>query len=54
MILKNISGRQMFQKITPLIILALFAAGVYFMLKGMHNATRLADPQSAKKVEATE
>ncbi len=28
----------MFQKFAPLIILAMFAIGVYFMLKGMDNA----------------
>ena len=28
----------MFQKFTPLIILAIFAVGVYFMIKGMDNA----------------
>jgi len=40
----------MFQKFAPLIILALFAIGVYFMMKGMENATNMAKPQ---KVEAT-
>ncbi len=44
----------MFQKIAPLIILALFAAGAYFMVKGMHHATKLADPKAAKKIKATE
>ncbi|WP_295419875.1 hypothetical protein [Sulfurovum sp.] len=32
----------MFQKLAPLIILAMFAAGAYFMVKGMHNATNMA------------
>ena len=41
----------MFQKIAPLIILALFAIGAYFMVKGMHHATKLADPKAAQKVK---
>jgi len=41
----------MFQKIAPLIVLALFAIGAYFMVKGMHHATKMADPQKAKKVK---
>ncbi len=41
----------MFQKIAPLIILALFAIGAYFMINGMHHATKLADPKAAKKVK---
>ncbi len=41
----------MFQKFTPLIILALFAAGAYFMVKGMHHATKLSDPKQAKKIK---
>jgi hypothetical protein len=32
----------MFQKLAPLIILAMFAIGAYFMLQGMHNATNMA------------
>jgi len=31
----------MFQKYAPLVILALFAIGTYFMLKGMDNALAL-------------
>ena len=31
----------MFQKIAPLIILAMFAIGAYFMVQGMHNATHM-------------
>ncbi len=38
----------MFQKIAPLLILALFAVGAYFMIQGMKHATHLADPQKAK------
>jgi hypothetical protein len=32
----------MFQKIAPLIILAMFAVGAYFMIQGMHSATQMA------------
>jgi uncharacterized protein (UPF0333 family) len=32
----------MFQKIAPLIILAMFAVGAYFMIQGMHSATAMA------------
>ena len=32
----------MFQKLTPLIVLAMFAIGAYFMMQGMHNATQMA------------
>ncbi len=39
----------MFQKIAPLIVLAMFAIGAYFMIKGMQHATKLADPQTVKK-----
>jgi len=31
----------MLQKYTPLIILALFAIGAYFMIQGMEHATSL-------------
>ena len=34
----------MFQKITPLLILALFAIGTYFMIQGMEHATALGHP----------
>jgi hypothetical protein len=34
----------MLKKLTPLIVLALFATGMYFMLKGMDNAVELAKP----------
>ncbi len=44
MILKMTKDRPMFQKLAPLIVLALFVAGMYFMLKGMDNAVALAKP----------
>jgi len=31
----------MFQKFAPLIILGLFAAGMYFMMQGMEKATHM-------------
>jgi UDP-N-acetylmuramyl pentapeptide phosphotransferase/UDP-N-acetylglucosamine-1-phosphate transferase len=34
----------MFEKFTPLIILAMFAIGAYFMIMGMENATNMANP----------
>lgn len=34
----------MFQKYAPLIILALFAIGAYFMIQGMEHATSLGNP----------
>ncbi len=38
----------MFQKYAPLIVLALFAAGVYFMLQGMQGAMDMADHKKVK------
>jgi hypothetical protein len=35
-------GIFMFQKITPLLVLAMFALGAYFMAQGMKNATDMA------------
>jgi len=35
----------MFQKFAPLIILAMFAIGVYFMIKGMDNALAMGSGQ---------
>jgi len=32
----------MFQKYAPLIILAMFAIATYFMVNGMHNASKMA------------
>jgi len=40
----------MFQKLAPLLILALFAVGVYFMIEGMNNAVQMGKPK--KGVEA--
>ena len=31
----------MFQKLAPLIVLALFLAGMYFMMQGMDNAVEM-------------
>jgi hypothetical protein len=39
----------MFQKLAPLIILAMFAIGAYFMLQGMHHATNMAKSQKEAK-----
>ena len=39
----------MFQKIAPLIVLAMFAIGAYFMVQGMENATKMANPSKTKK-----
>ncbi len=41
----------MFQKLTPLIVLAMFAVGAYFMIQGMKNAADMADPKKAKAVK---
>ena len=38
----------MFQKIAPLIVLALFAVGVYFMIQGMKGAMDMAKPENTK------
>ena len=43
----------MFQKLTPLIVLALFATGMYFMLKGMDNAVAMAKPTEKSNKPAT-
>lgn len=32
---------KMFQKLTPLIVLALFLTGLYFMIEGMDNAVEM-------------
>jgi len=41
----------MFQKLAPLIVLALFVTGMYFMIQGMDNAVEMttADKQSEAK-----
>ena len=41
----------MLQKFAPLIVLAMFAIGVYFMLQGMQGAIDMADPKKAQKSE---
>ncbi len=41
----------MFQKLAPLIVLVLFAIGVYFMLQGMQSAMDMADPEKMKAKE---
>jgi len=39
----------MFQKLAPLIVLAMFAVGAYFMVQGMQNATNMAKPKNEIK-----
>lgn len=40
----------MFQKLAPLIVLALFVTGMYFMLQGMDNAVEMTkSKQEVKK-----
>jgi len=46
---KSKKGYTMLKKMTPLIVLALFAIGAYFMVKGMDNAVKLSKPQTAAK-----
>ena len=41
----------MFQKFAPLIVLALFAVGVYFMVQGMQGAIDMADHEKMKTQE---
>ncbi len=41
----------MFQKLAPLIVLAFFAVGVYFMIQGMKGAMDMAKPENAKVQE---
>ena len=41
----------MFQKLAPLLVLAFFAVGVYFMLQGMQGAMDMADPEKIKAKE---
>ena len=50
-ILKNNQGNSMFQKIAPLLVLAFFAIGVYFMLQGMQGAMDMADHEKVKAKE---
>jgi uncharacterized protein (UPF0333 family) len=37
------------KKLTPLIVLALFTAGAYFMIKGMDNAVVMTQPTKEAK-----
>ena len=39
----------MFKKFAPLLILAMFVVGAYFMIQGMEKATALAHPQKIDK-----
>lgn len=39
----------MLKKLTPLIVLALFAAGAYLMIKGMDNAVSMTQPKKETK-----
>jgi len=41
----------MFQKITPLLILALFITGMYFMIQGMDNAVEITKPDHKSEVK---
>ena len=39
----------MLKKLTPLIVLALFALGAYLMKTGMDNAVKMAKPQKVEE-----
>lgn len=39
----------MLKKLAPLIILAMFAIGFYFMKQGMDNAVNMAKPQKVEE-----
>jgi len=41
----------MFQKITPLLVLALFVTGMYFMIKGMDNAVEMTTPGKKSEIK---
>ncbi|MDM5271619.1 hypothetical protein PGH07_05490 [Sulfurovum sp. zt1-1] len=41
----------MLKKLIPLVILAFFAIGAYFMKMGMDNAVNMANPKKAQKSE---
>jgi len=41
------------QKLTPLIVLAMFAIGAYFMIEGMKSATNMAKPKAPSKPKTT-
>ena len=38
----------MFQKLAPLLVLALFITGMYFMIQGMDNAVEVTKPKTEK------
>jgi len=42
------------QKITPLLVLAIFLAGVVWMIFGMKNAMHVTDHTKVKKMQATQ
>jgi len=44
-----VRSKKMLQKLTPLIVLAMFALGAYFMINGMKNATNMAKPKTLSK-----
>ncbi len=41
----------MLQKLAPLIVLAMFATGMYFMIKGMDNAVEMTTPGKKSEVK---
>jgi len=48
MILKTIRITIMFQKLAPLIVLAIFVTGMYFMLQGMDKAVNMTKTEKTK------
>ena len=42
----------MLKKLTPLIVLLLFAIGAYLMKTGMDNAVKMAKPQKVEEKQA--
>ncbi len=47
-IIRYLKGK-IVKKFTPLIVLAMFLVGAYFMIQGMEEATALAHPQKVEK-----
>jgi len=43
----------MIQKLTPLIVLGMFALGAYFMIDGMKSATNMAKPKTPSNPKTT-
>lgn len=41
----------MFQKLAPLIVLALFVTGMYFMIQGMDNAVEMTQPEKKSEIK---